>query len=266
MADATQDNRPQGDVSHRHSDQRGRHQEPVRWPISCSRTSSRPVIQANGAFRSAVAKGNRCQISQWILRPHVLGGWVGNDGKHQAAATALMARSVFPGTELGLQRMRADTAADQHDHKGRMHAQARSDEGWQARPASIVRRDSAEHTPSGADTVLERERRTRLRIGRGIAGVNRFPARAESERALMRAVLVDAIRCVVGEVSPFTQRDYLAAEARRWIRSRDEYWPYSFEHICAGLDLEAERLRRLLLGPREVLKTAYGPLVARLRP
>ena len=145
-----------------------------------------------------------------------------------------------------------------------MHAQAHTAEGWHASPATIVQRESAEHTPPGAGAALQRERRTRFRTVRGIAGVHLFPARSESERALMRAVLVDAIRCVLGEVSPLTERDYLAAEARRWIRSRDEYWPFSFENICAGLDLQAERLRRLLLGPREVLKTAYAPLVERL--
>src|SRR5207245_7357753 len=39
------------------------------------------------------------------------------------------------------------------------------------------------------------------------------------ERALMRAVLEDAIRCLRGEAGPVHQRTRLAAEARSWIEA-----------------------------------------------
>ena len=70
---------------------------------------------------------------------------------------------------------------------------------------------------------------------------------AACERALMRAVLEDAIRCLVGEVGPPHQRGALAAEAREWIETADPRWPFSFENLCDGLGLEAGNLRRRLL-------------------
>src|SRR5439155_20950884 len=51
---------------------------------------------------------------------------------------------------------------------------------------------------------------------------------AAGERALMRAVLEDAVRCLVGEVGPRRQRGQLAAEAREWIEAGDLCWPFSF--------------------------------------
>src|SRR5262249_58895656 len=56
----------------------------------------------------------------------------------------------------------------------------------------------------------------------------------EGERALMRAVLTDAIKCLGG-----AGRDgqLLKAEARRWLARRDVVWPFSFQNICRALDL-----------------------------
>ena len=64
------------------------------------------------------------------------------------------------------------------------------------------------------------------------------------ERALMRAVLEDAIRCLSGAGGPMRLRPSLAAEARRWVTDHDRHWPYSFENICAALKFEPESLRR----------------------
>src|SRR5438046_8418742 len=50
---------------------------------------------------------------------------------------------------------------------------------------------------------------------------------AACERALMRAVLEDAIRCLVGEVGPPHQRGALAAEARERIETADPHRPLS---------------------------------------
>src|SRR5882672_10265351 len=84
---------------------------------------------------------------------------------------------------------------------------------------------------------------------------------AGSERALMRAVLEDAIRCLVGELGPRHQRGALAAEAREWIEVADPRWPFSFENVCDGLGLDAANLRRRLLrdAPAPTLREAPAP-------
>src|SRR5439155_774546 len=66
---------------------------------------------------------------------------------------------------------------------------------------------------------------------------------AAGERALMRAVLEDAVHCLVGEVGPRRQRGQLAAEAREWIEAGDSRWPFSFENVCDALGFPAARLR-----------------------
>jgi hypothetical protein len=70
---------------------------------------------------------------------------------------------------------------------------------------------------------------------------------AAGERALMRAVLEDAIRCLRGEVGPGHQRAELAGDARGWITTGDMRWPFSFENVCEGLGLDASCLRDRLL-------------------
>jgi len=81
----------------------------------------------------------------------------------------------------------------------------------------------------------------------------------------MRAILVDAIRCLAGEVTPQAERARLAGQARRWVASRDERWLFSFENVCAALDLRADRLRRLLLTAPPP-KALCRLLAARLSP
>jgi len=90
---------------------------------------------------------------------------------------------------------------------------------------------------------------------------------AAGERALMRAVLEDAIRCLIGEVGPRHQRGALAAEARQWIEIADPRWPFSFENVCDGLGLNAANLRRRLLrdAPAPALPDASAPTLADAR-
>src|SRR5438477_6431231 len=82
---------------------------------------------------------------------------------------------------------------------------------------------------------------------------------AAGERALMRAVLEDGIRCLIGEVGPRHQRGALAAEAREWIETADSRWPYSFENVCDSLGLHAANLRRRLLRAAPALADAPAP-------
>src|SRR5207247_2497135 len=81
---------------------------------------------------------------------------------------------------------------------------------------------------------------------------------AAGERALMRAVLEDAVRCLVGEVGPRRQRGQLAAEAREWIEAGDFCWPFSFENVCDGLGFHAASLRGRLLRDAPALAARFG--------
>ena len=65
----------------------------------------------------------------------------------------------------------------------------------------------------------------------------------EGERALLRAVLTDAIRCLDGRGR---EGQLLKVEARRWVASRDRRWPFSFESICSVLDLDPRTIRQRL--------------------
>src|SRR5262249_23427797 len=69
----------------------------------------------------------------------------------------------------------------------------------------------------------------------------------DPERALMRAMLLDAVLCLIGQSAPAVDRPRLAAEARAWIVSRSREWIYAFERVCEALHFDADYLRRRLL-------------------
>ena len=81
---------------------------------------------------------------------------------------------------------------------------------------------------------------------------------AAGERALMRAVLEDAIRCLAGEVGPVRERPQLAAEARTWIEGADLQWPYAFHNVCDHLGFDPEQLRTRLLRDAPVISVEPG--------
>lgn len=64
------------------------------------------------------------------------------------------------------------------------------------------------------------------------------------ERALMRAVLADAILCFqkYDKATRPSQRR-LAQEAEAWFRAEDRRWPFSFVHICQILELDPDYIR-----------------------
>jgi hypothetical protein len=82
--------------------------------------------------------------------------------------------------------------------------------------------------------------------------------RGQGERALMCAVLEDAIRCLMGQGYPGHSRGLLAARARAWVAARDHRWPFSFECICDALGIESSALRRRLLRGRWELIAGHG--------
>src|SRR5262245_48088633 len=79
----------------------------------------------------------------------------------------------------------------------------------------------------------------------------------QGERALMRAVLLDAIECLTGNVSRSRARAQHAAEARAWVETRDREWPFSFDNICSVLDFDAERVRKRLLAHAITMPVVY---------
>ena len=68
---------------------------------------------------------------------------------------------------------------------------------------------------------------------------------AYGERALMRAVLADAIHCYQRYFMTKNWRvSRPANEAASWFADDDERWPFSFVNICRALRLEPDYLRR----------------------
>ncbi len=75
-------------------------------------------------------------------------------------------------------------------------------------------------------------------------GPPRGAAHTQSQVALMRAVLDDAISCYQKQFVSHTRREQrLAQEAEAWFFTNDDRWPFSFVNICRALDLEPEYLR-----------------------
>ena len=63
----------------------------------------------------------------------------------------------------------------------------------------------------------------------------------------MIAVLQDAIDCVAKyRDATDPQGHRLFDEATQWLLAEESEWPYSFECICAVLDLDANAVRRAL--------------------
>jgi len=90
---------------------------------------------------------------------------------------------------------------------------------------------------------------------------------AQPEKRLMLAVMEDAISTFQKSVRGLTRRQRrLLRETEEWIGSADSRWPFSFENICAALDIEPAYLRRGLDDWKDTLLTQYerssatGPL------
>jgi hypothetical protein len=82
----------------------------------------------------------------------------------------------------------------------------------------------------------------------------------EPEKHLMQAILEDAIntfRLHVGAKSGRQRKLFL--DAQRWIWSKNEDWPFSFENICTVLGLDPGFLRNGLARWKEQHQTAARP-------
>jgi len=68
------------------------------------------------------------------------------------------------------------------------------------------------------------------------------------EKALMLAVLEDAIRCFQEYFRTTRARPrMLSRQAERWIRTRDWNWPFSFNTVCDALGIDPDCMRDTLL-------------------
>jgi hypothetical protein len=92
------------------------------------------------------------------------------------------------------------------------------------------------------------------------AGV-RWDADTWGRRALMLAILVDALRCIEqGSWRTHFCARRLAAEAEAWVRSNDRTYPFSFLNITDVLGIDADAVRRHLL---RTSRTTYPKVGAR---
>ena len=91
------------------------------------------------------------------------------------------------------------------------------------------------------------------------------PQKLLPEQELMMAVLEDAVWCIEKYRLPMDgpgRRLFL--DAKHWLLASEPQWPYSFECICAALDLDAEAVRhRLQVAPPRPPVPATGAVPAR---
>lgn len=82
---------------------------------------------------------------------------------------------------------------------------------------------------------------------------------AQPEKRLMLAVMEDAIATFQRSVPEANrQQRRLLRETEEWIQSSDASWPFSFENICAALNIEADYLRSGLFNWKTVHLAQYS--------
>jgi hypothetical protein len=85
--------------------------------------------------------------------------------------------------------------------------------------------------------------------GEGVLPSQYFPAagNGEPEHRLIIAVLQNAVECLEKYRSATDRpRRRLFRDAQQWFLASAVDWPYSFEAICAELDLDADAVREHL--------------------
>jgi hypothetical protein len=79
------------------------------------------------------------------------------------------------------------------------------------------------------------------------------------EKALMLAVLEDAIRCFQEHLrSPRDNPRRLSRQAEEWARADDWDWPFSFNNVCDTLGLNPHALRTALFRWKDRRLTSRG--------
>ena len=94
---------------------------------------------------------------------------------------------------------------------------------------------------------------------------SRRPRQTPEERIRI-AVLHDALECLERLRFAVSRRERRLFEAtRRWFLSDDSEWPYSFERICAALDLDASTVRRRLAARAVARRASRVPAPSRMQ-
>ncbi len=86
----------------------------------------------------------------------------------------------------------------------------------------------------------------------------------QGEVALRQAVLADALLCF--QKYAFSQRrtgQRLYREAKEWIFSDEQRWPFSFVNVCAALNLDPDYVRLLLERWQQRVKAGTIPPFSR---
>jgi hypothetical protein len=95
-----------------------------------------------------------------------------------------------------------------------------------------------------------------------LVGKSRF----SSEQRLMLAVLADAINILHDwRGSLGIRKRRMFAEAARWVMTQGSNVPFSFDNVCDALEIDAEALRRRLVGTISGNTTDSYPPLTRLR-
>ena len=103
-----------------------------------------------------------------------------------------------------------------------------------------MNKPAANEKPISASSYFEPD----ILSGHQFFKVFRQKSHAEPEERLMLAVLSDAIECFQKYLDATGRRGRkLFGNAEAWIASRESSWPYSFEHICECLNINANYLR-----------------------
>jgi hypothetical protein len=79
----------------------------------------------------------------------------------------------------------------------------------------------------------------------------RCNADTSGARALILAILEDAVRCIERGRRRRRKIDRQRAEAEAWVRCDNQEWPFSFVSICDVLGIDADALRLRLLADSE---------------
>jgi hypothetical protein len=79
------------------------------------------------------------------------------------------------------------------------------------------------------------------------------------ERSLRAAVLIDAVRCIMGVAGTHDRK--ARQTAMRWVMSYDVRAPFSFHNVCESLGFNPSRVRRAVLAattPEDASRLARG--------
>jgi hypothetical protein len=101
-----------------------------------------------------------------------------------------------------------------------------------------------------------------------VLGGARWDCDTSGPRALMLAVLEDAVRCIEeGRWRSDFRARRPAAEAEGWVRCEHREWPFSFVNICEVLGFDVDAMRaHLLTSPRDAQLMPASVRAARTQP